>query len=232
MILRTTLIASLLLIAACSRPGDGSTAGQSGPSKPQQAGQPLDPVEIAARSAIARAAAAIGNPQETARQVGAIQDDLRRSIKLADPARAVDREIARTVAKQVAGVRSAVWIDHENLLAIVASNEARSYATIDAICVGLEPLGDTLGVVVNLQSAAATNGDELEVLGRNCQLAPGDRAFMQRARQVDAISPQSRAEHRAVNRAAESGPDRAAEAAESQRVLEAIAPPMQHPDSP
>jgi hypothetical protein len=160
-----------------------------------------------------------------------MQDEFRRSIKLADPTHAVDRESARSLAKQVDGVRSVVWIDRENLLAMVSSNQARSYETIDAICVALEPLGDTLGVVVNLQSAAATNGDELEVLSRNCQLAPGDRAFMQRARQVDAISPLARAQYRAARQAAESGPDRAEEAAESQRVLEAIAPPLQQPVS-
>jgi hypothetical protein len=231
MILRSTLIASLVLATACSRSGDGTTAGHDRASKPRQAGQPLDPVELAARSAVARAAAATGNQVEAVRQVGAIQDDFRRALKLADPARAIDRETARAVAKQVVGVRSAVWIDHENLLAIVASNEARSQATIDAICVALEPHGDTLGVVVNLQSGAATNGDELEVLSRNCQLLPGDRAFMQRARPVDAISPEIRAEHRAAQQAGESAPDRTAEAAESQRVLEAMALPMQHPDS-
>ena len=38
-----------------------------------------------------------------------------------------------------------------------------SLGTIDDICVGLEPLGDTLGVVVNLQSRAAKSGDELEI---------------------------------------------------------------------
>jgi hypothetical protein len=229
--LRSIVIASLLLIAACSRNSGESTAGQPESRKPRLAGQALDPVELAARTTIARAAAATGNQAEVARQVGQIQDDFRRSIKLADPAHAVDRETARALAKQIAGVRSAVWIDRENLLAIVSSNQARSYETIDAICVALEPLGDTLGVVVNLQSAAATNGDELEVLSRNCQLASGDRAFMQKARQVDAISPQARAQYRAAKQAAESGPDRAAEAAESQRALEAIAPPLQHPGS-
>jgi hypothetical protein len=191
----------------------------------------MDPVELAARTAMARAASASGNGAEAARQASEIEGDFRRSIKLADPARAVDREAARAIAKQIAGVRSAVWIDRENLLAIVSGNAARSYETIDAICVALEPLGDTLGVVVNLQSAAATNGDELEVLSRNCQLAPGDRAFMQKARLVDAISPRDRAQYRASRQAEDSGPDRAAEAAESQRVLEAIAPPLQHPDT-
>lgn len=54
-------------------------------------------------------------------------------------------------------------------------------------------------MVVNLQSGAATNGDELEILSRNCQLDPGDRAFMRKARQVDVLSPEIRAQHKANN---------------------------------
>jgi hypothetical protein len=221
----------VLLAAGCSRDAADASAAAPQPRKPQQAGQPLDPYDVGARAALAQVAAASGDQAGVARQAGAMQEDFRRSIRLADPARAVDREAARVAARHVPGVRSVVWIDQENLLAIVSRNEARSYATIDAICLALEPLGDTLGVVVNLQSGVATNGDELEVVSRNCQLAPGERALMQRKRQVDVISPEFRAEHRAAVRAAQSEADRSAEAAESQRVLEAIAPPMQHPES-
>ena len=73
-----------------------------------------------------------------------------------------------------------------------------SYDTIDYICVALEPLGDTLAVVINLQNAAARNGDELEILSRNCQLAPGDHALFQAKRQVDVVAPELRAQHRAT----------------------------------
>jgi hypothetical protein len=99
----------------------------------------------------------------------------------------------------VNGVRSVAWIDRENLFVIVARNDARSYGTIDAICLELESLGDTLGVVVNLQSGAATNGDDLAILSRNCQLAPGDRALLQSNRQVDVVPGGIRAQHRANN---------------------------------
>jgi hypothetical protein len=54
--LRSIVIASLLLLSACSRNEGESVTRQSGSRKPRQAGQPLDPVELAARSAIARAA--------------------------------------------------------------------------------------------------------------------------------------------------------------------------------
>ncbi|MBC7989084.1 MAG: hypothetical protein H7Y19_05815 [Luteimonas sp.] len=111
-------------------------------------------------------------------------------------------------------------------MAIVSTNEARSYDTIDSICMGLEPLGDTLGVVVNLQSGVARSGDELEILSRNCQLQPGDRAMLQRNRQIDVISPQIRAQHRVNQVRSQEGQDRSAEQAESMRVLEATTPEM------
>lgn len=167
--------------------------------KLQQAGQPLDPVKVAARLAATRTAAMTGNQQAVQANMQALNEDFRKSIKLADPARRVDRESARLAAKRVEGVRSVAWVDNTDLLVIVSRNEARSYDTIDAICMELEPLGDTLGVVVNLQSGAAITGSDLQILSRNCQLAPGDRALLHRPRNLDVISPEVRAQHRAHN---------------------------------
>ncbi len=161
----------------------------------------------------------VGNQEGVQRGMDDLNEDFRKSIKLADPSRRVDREAARTAARNVDGVRSLVWIDHENLLAIVTSKDQRSEATIDAICMQLEPLGDTLGVVVNLQSGAARTGDELEILSRNCKLAPGDRAMMQRARLVDAIDPATRAQHRANAAWAQAQQARENETGESARIL-------------
>jgi len=172
---------------------------ESSSGNPQKAGQPLNPLETASKIAGVRAAALAGDQEAVQAGVQGITDDFKRSIKLADPARAVDREKAREVAKTVPGVRSVVWFDRENLFAIVEQNEQKSYGTIDAICLKLEPLGDTLGVVVNLQSGAARNGDELEILSRNCQLEPGDRAFMQKERQIDVVDPGVRKQHKANN---------------------------------
>ena len=169
----------------------------------------------------------LGDQEGVRRNMEAFNDDFRRSIKLADPARRVDRDAARSAIRHVEGVRSVAWIDHENLLVIVSSNEARNQRTIDDICIGLEPLGDTLGVVVNLQSGAAQSGDELEILSRNCQLAPGDRGFMQRHRQVDVVAPQLRAEHKRNNARPPVDPDRLRrEQDETMRVLEATTPEM------
>lgn len=171
----------------------------------------MNPIATASRIAAARANAAVGNQAGVKREMEAFNEDFRKSIKLADPGRRVDREAARAAARSIDGVRSVVWVDHENLLAIVEANELRSQATIDSICMALEPLGDTLGVVVNLQSGAARTGDELEVLSRNCQLAPGDRAMLQRNRQIDVIAPEVRRQHRANQR--DSGDQASADAA-------------------
>lgn len=211
------LIAAAMTIAGCSRP----TADDS-PARPQQAGEAMNPLVTAGHIAAVQGAAIIGDQEAMQRNMAAYGEEIRRSMKLADPTRRVDRESARSAAKRVDGVRSVVWLDHENLFAIVASNELRSYRTIDGICLELEPLGDTLGVVVNLQSGVARTGDELEILSRNCQLAPGKRALLQRERQVDVIAPEVRAEHGRNQATVDaSGRDREAEAAEVLRILEA-----------
>jgi hypothetical protein len=79
-----------------------------------------------------------------------------------------------------------------------------------------------MGVVVNLQSAAARTGEELEILSRNCQLAPGDRAFMQRKRQLDVVSAEVRAQQRhTVATMREGGASRQRSEADA-KALEAI----------
>lgn len=212
------LVLAVSIASAACAPAAPETEAR----RPQQAGQPLDALETAGRIAAIRAAAITGNQDATRQQLEAFQEDYRKALKLADPARRVDRESARVAAGAVDGVRSVVWIDHENLLALVNSNEQRSQQTIDAICLQLEPLGDTLGVVVNLQSAVARNGDELEILSRNCQLAPGDRAMLQAHRRVDVLAPEVRRQHKANQ--ATTRRDRDAE--EAIRLIEANTPEM------
>ena len=184
---------SAVLLTACTRNVELQQR------KPEQAGQPMDPLKIAARMAATRAAALAGDQQAVQANMQAMNDDFRKAIKLADPSRRVDREAARAAIRHIEGVRSVAWIDSSDLLVIVSSNHARSYTTIDAICIALEPLGDTLGVVVNLQSGAALSADDLAILSRNCQLAPGDRAMLQPARKVDVVAPDILAQHRANN---------------------------------
>ena len=156
-----------------------------------------------------------------------MQEDYRRALKLPDATRRINPEAARAVARSVDGVTSANWIDRENLLVMVNGAQYRTHDTIDRICLSMEPLGDTLAVVVNLQNRAARNGDELEILSRNCQLAHGDRAFLQRNRQVDVVPPEIRAQHEATKRRmVDEARQREDEAAESMRILEETTPEM------
>lgn len=148
-----TMLAVAIGVSACGQ-RSGVDGERQAAARPEQAGQPMGSLQTAGRIATIQAAAILGDQEMVRAQMEGFQDDVRRSIRLADPARAVDRESARAAARQVDGVRSVAWIDHENLMVIVASNQARSQAVIDAICMQLEPLGDTLGVVVNLQSGA------------------------------------------------------------------------------
>lgn len=90
------------------------------------------------------------------------------------------------------GVRGSIWLDADDFLVMVDGQAHRSMERIDAICLALEPLGDTLGVVVNLQDVTARNGDEAETLSRNCQLPEGERALLQARRQVDVVAPELR----------------------------------------
>ena len=214
----SALVVCVALLAACAR-----DAGDESPG-PMRAGAAMDPAKTAASVAVIHAAAIAGDQENVRAQMDVVQNDFRKSIKLADPSRAVDREGARQAARQVEGVRSVAWIDRENLFVIVSANQARSYDTIDQICMALEPLGDTLGVVVSLQSGEATTGDELAVLTRNCQLEPGDRALLSRARAIDSVDPEIRRQHQANRALGDQSAEQRARQEESLRVLEASTP--------
>jgi len=77
---------------------------------------------------------------------------------------------------------------------MVDGSQYRSMAMIDQVCVALEPLGDTLGVVVHVQDVTAQHADDATTLSRNCQLPEGQRAFLQRKRQVDVVAREVRTE--------------------------------------
>lgn len=210
------------LLAGCGPAADDATA-----PRPQQAGRPMDPVTTTGRMAAIEGAAVLGDREASREQIEALTRDYMQAIKLADTTRVVDHEAARRAARQVDGVRSLAWIDRENLLVIVSSNEARSYGTIDAICLALEPLGDTLGVVVHLQSGAAVDADDLGILSRNCQLAPGERALLQTARAVDVVPAEVQAQHRADNpRAALDRRERERRNRDAMRIIEQSTPEM------
>ena len=186
-------IAASLLIAGCS----AKQPEEPKQHRPQQAGQPMDPLRTANHMAGARLAAITGDQAGVQRNMEGMSEDMRRAMKLPDPARPINPEAARSIARGIPGVRSANWIDRNNLLVRVDGADLRSAHTIDELCIGLEPLGDTLAVVVHVQNAAPANRDQMDTLSRNCQLAEGDVAFAQRQRSVDALDPVVRAQQRA-----------------------------------
>lgn len=95
-----------------------------------RAGEPIDQLEMAGRIAKVRAAAVLGDEATVRREMDAMQDDFRRSMKLPDGTRPIDPESARAAAKRVPGVHSAVWVDRNYLLALVNRNDQRSMDTI------------------------------------------------------------------------------------------------------
>lgn len=191
-------LAACLLAAACTAeppPPESSVAAPA--AAPQRAGQPVDPLKAAGHIAAARVAAITGDQDSVRRNMEAMTDDVRRSMKLPDAARRIDPESARTAIRDMQGVRSVAWLDRSNLLVRVTGAEFRDYRFIDAVCQRLEPLGDTLAVTVHLRNANPRTRDDADSLGRNCQLAPGDHALFQREREVDSLDPAVRARFRA-----------------------------------
>jgi hypothetical protein len=181
-------LAAFCMAACGERPSDKVAAKP----RPQQAGQPINSYATAGHILGARAAVVAGDTRAAEQHINAMANDLARSARIRDVRRPVDHEAARVAVRPLPGVRSSVWIDADNLLVMVDGQKFRNMDMIDQSCLSLEPLGDTLGVVVNLQDVAARNGDEAETLSRNCQLPQGERAFMQAKRQVDAVSPRVR----------------------------------------
>ena len=153
----------------------------------------MDPIATAGHIAGARVAVATGNTRAAQQHLDAVGKDFIRSARIADPGRPIDHELARATVRPLAGVRSAVWMDAANLIVMVDGARYRSMQTIDEVCLALEPLGDTLAVVVNVQDVTATTTDGATTLSRNCQLEEGQRALLQSKRAMDVVSPELRA---------------------------------------
>jgi len=182
-------------IAGCtSAPGDGSTETAR---QPQQADDPAYPLATAGHLLAIDAAALSGDQRAVRAHTQAMQRDMLRSMHAADASRPIDHEAARATIRPLPGVRSSAWVDRSNLLVLVGGSRYRGMDTIDRICLALEPLGDTLAVVVNLQDVTATTPEGSDTLSRNCQLAEGERALLQPKRQMDVVDPQLRRVFRA-----------------------------------
>jgi hypothetical protein len=120
-----------------------------------------------------RAAAAAGNDEAMRAGVDAMNTASRQAMRLVDPGRAVDREAARAAVQQLPGVRAAGWIDRTRLLVMTAGGDASAEAMTETVCRRLEPLGDTVGVVVSVQDAA-TSGLPRET-SRSCHSTHGEQ---------------------------------------------------------
>lgn len=188
---RWLIAAAVTCVAAtgCSESPNGKTAQTT--RQPQQAGA-TNPLVTAGHLVGIEAAGLIGDQRAMRHHVEAMQKNTMRSMHLADPSRPIDHEAARAAVRPLHGVQSVVWIDRSNLLVMVGGGQYRSMETIDRICVALGPLGDTLGVVVNLQDVMATTSEGADTLSRNCQLRAGERAMLQQKRQVDVLDPEVR----------------------------------------
>lgn len=194
---RWLIAAAVTCVAAtgCSEAPDGKTAQTV--RGPQQASQGTNPLLTAGHLVGVEAAALTGDQRAVQAHVEAMHKEMIRSMRLADQSRPIDHEAARSVVRPLQGVSSSVWIDRSNLLVMVGSGRHRTMDTIDRVCLALEPLGDTLGVVVNLQDVTATTSEGADTLSRNCQLGAGERALLQQKRQVDVLDPELRRVFRA-----------------------------------
>ena len=178
-----------LALTGCQR---STPNGAAEKRKPEQAGQPANPYKAAGRIAAARASVTVGNTDAAEQHIMAVATDITRSARMPDVYRPIDRESARAAVRGIPGVRSSTWLDRENLIVMVDGQRHRSMTMIDDVCLALEPLGDTLAVVINVQDVSATTADDATTLSRNCQLPEGQRAFMQKKRQVDVVSRELR----------------------------------------
>jgi len=134
----------------------------------------------------------VGYLRPLGKPIEAAATEFLRQAGAPDPKRPIDHENARAAARAIAGVRSAFWIDQENFVVMVDGQSHRTTAMIDAVCVALQPLGDTLAVVVNVQDVTAQRADDATTLSRNCQLAQGESAMFRTKRQLDTVSPELR----------------------------------------
>ena len=106
--MKTWWILGLAVLVGCTAPEPEQATRQ--PKRLEQA----SPVALAG-SIVAMDAAAIAGDQKTAKaHSDAAQAEIRKSLKMADPGRKINPELARSAAKNVEGVRSVVWLDHEN----------------------------------------------------------------------------------------------------------------------
>lgn len=152
----------------------------------------VTPLSVAGRVAGVRAGALLGDQKAVQQNIQGMTRDILHDAHIPDASRPIDHEAARAAIQPLEGVRSVVWIDRANLLVMVGGAQYRNMAMVDRACDALAPLGDTMGVVVNVQDVTATTSEGADAVSRNCQLPVGQRAFMQSKRRIEALDPATR----------------------------------------
>jgi len=189
---RWLIAAAVTCVAATGCSSKAGREATPGTPRPQQVGQGTNPLTTAGHLAGIELAGLSGDQRAMQAHIDAMHKNLMRDMRLADPARRIDPEAARAAVRPLQGVQSAVWIDNANLLVLVGGSQYRSMATIDNICLALEPLG----VVINVQDVMATVSEGVDTLSRNCQLR-GEQAIFQQKRRVDVLESDARQVFRA-----------------------------------
>ena len=176
-----------LTLAGCqSQTSDATSREQA-----RQASK-VTPLSMAGRVAAVRAGALLGDQQAVQQNIQGMTKDMLHDAHIPDVSRPINREAARAAVQPLPGVRSVIWIDHDNLLVMVGGARYRTMATVDRACDALAPLGDTMGVVVNVQDVTATTSEGADAVSRGCQLPEGQRAFLQSRRRIEALDPATR----------------------------------------
>lgn len=110
--------------SSCEREVANERAGQP---RPRQAGQPVNPVKLAAHLHAARVAAATGNSRAAEEHITVVATDLTRSARMPDPRRPIDHIAARAAVRRIDGVRTSLWLDRENFVVMVCGQRHRRW---------------------------------------------------------------------------------------------------------
>ena len=176
------VITAVGALAGCQSQTSDATSREQARQAPH-----VTPLSVTERIAAANTGALLRDRKAVEQNVQGMTKDILHDARIPDPARPIDHEAARAVVRPLAGVRSVVWMDHDNLLVMVGGAAYRNVAMVDRVCDVLDTLGDTLAVVVNVQDVTATSSEGADAVSRNCQLPEGQRAFLQPKRQVEAL---------------------------------------------
>jgi hypothetical protein len=174
----TAIAGCCMSAAGCSRvhPGSALDSANAQPS----AGSGTNPPDTVGHLAGIEAAGLTGDPRAMRAHVEAMHKNMMRDMRLTDPSRPINHEAARAALRPLpGGVQSSAWINRSNMLVMVGGGQYRNMQTINRICRALEPLSDTLSVVVNVQDVTATTSEGADTISRNCQLGAGERAMFQ-----------------------------------------------------